>query len=255
MAIPYEPILIEAGNPGPFTGRGNDTWLLDGREPALIDAGTGTRAHLQALEAALDGRPLTHLLITHGHSDHTTGREAVERRWPGVATAKFLGSGETGWLPLVDGQVVTAGDRLLRVLHTPGHAVDHVCFHDEDARAIYSGDMVIAGTTVLIPAGRGGNLRQYLESLDRLIDLAPVVLYPGHGNVITEPLGLMREYREHRLERERQILACLPDTGPNAEAIVSRLYSGLSDALLPAARMTVEAHLQKLREEDQLPWP
>lgn len=255
MAQPHEPILIEAGNPGPFTGRGNNTWLLDGREPALIDAGTGTASHFQALEAALGGRPLQHLLITHGHSDHVAGRGEVERRWPGVRSAKFVGPEDTGWAPLVDGQIVRAGNRVLRVVHTPGHAADHVCFWDDDARALYAGDMVIAGTTVLIPAGRGGNLRHYLASLDRLIDLAPDVVYPGHGNVIPDPLDVMRQYKSHRLERERQILACLPDTGPDAAAIVSRLYPGLSDALIPAARMTVEAHLQKLREEDQLPWP
>jgi len=220
----------------------------------LIDAGTGAPGHLRALVTALGGRALHQLLVTHDHFDHASGRPALQQQWPGLRARKALrpGDQDQGWSPLVDGQLVAAGDRTLRVVATPGHADDHVCFWDAESRALYGGDMVVQSGSILIPAGRGGNLRHYLQSLERLIDLAPEVIYPGHGNVIDRGVDLMRHYIEHRLERERQILACLPETGPDPDAIVLRVYAGLAGSLRAAARLTVEAHLAKLREDGQL---
>ena len=251
-ADPAAPTLIPAGNPGPLTGRGNNTWLINGADPALIDAGTGAPGHVQALERALAGRDLRYLFVTHGHPDHVSGRPALAQRWPRLRASKLPEPGETGWELLADGQVVIAGDRPLIVVATPGHADDHVCFWNPTARAIYGGDMVVLGGSVLIPAGRGGNLRRYLQSLERLIGLAPEVIYPGHGNVIDRPVDVMTQYIQHRLERERQILACLRETGPDAGAIVSRIYVGLAESRRVAARLTVEAHLEKLRDEGRL---
>ena len=190
------PQLIAAANPGPLTGAGNNTWLLDGREPTLIDAGVGMPAHLAALETALGGRPLVRLLATHGHQDHVSGRGAIVARWPGVECWKFPEAGGDGaaWRSLTGGQQIAAGDRRLTVVATPGHAPDHVCFWDAEFRALYGGDMVTAGSSVMIPGGRGGSLRDYLASLQRLIALSPVVLYPGHGPVIDRPVAVMTEY-------------------------------------------------------------
>ncbi len=249
---PAMPILIDAGNPGPLTGGGNNTWLLDGPEPTLIDAGTGRPEHLHALETALAGRDLVRLLVTHGHPDHVSGRPELERRWPRLRASKLPQPDEQGWEPLVDGQRVVAGGEVLTVVATPGHAEDHVCFWNPVSRALYSGDMVHLGASVLIPAGRGGNLRLYLQSLERLIALSPAAIYPGHGPIINRPVDVLTQYIQHRLERERQILACLPETGPDAEAIVDRVYAGLPDTLRTAARLTVDAHLDKLRGEGRL---
>jgi glyoxylase-like metal-dependent hydrolase (beta-lactamase superfamily II) len=113
--------------------------------------------------------------------------------------------------------------------------------------------MVIAGGSVMIPGTRGGSLREYLASLERLIGLSPAVLYPGHGPVIDRPVAVMSEYVAHRFERERQVLACLEAVGSDVDAIVARIYPGLDGTLRGAARMTVEAHLEKLREEGRLP--
>jgi glyoxylase-like metal-dependent hydrolase (beta-lactamase superfamily II) len=112
--------------------------------------------------------------------------------------------------------------------------------------------MVVQGTTVMIPAGRGGDLRAYLASLERLARLKPVRILPGHGPIIDRPLELIAQYVEHRRERERQVLACLADGITDPDAMVARIYPDLSEELRPAARLTVEAHLEKLRHDGRL---
>jgi glyoxylase-like metal-dependent hydrolase (beta-lactamase superfamily II) len=247
------PMLVHADNPGPYTGTGNNTWLLVGDESTLIDAGTGAASHLEALDRALDGRPLARVIVTHGHPDHASGVPALRLRWPGIDARKFPLDGEVGWAPLHDGAWIRAGTRQLQIVHTPGHAADHVCLWDAESEELYGGDMVVRPGSVLIPAGRGGNLRDYLASLQLLAALAPARIFPGHGPVIENPADVIAEYLEHRQRREDQILALVAEGLVDADAIVVRLYGQLADGLGHAARMTVQAHLEKLREEGRLP--
>jgi hydroxyacylglutathione hydrolase len=246
------PLLLPAGNPGPLTGLGNNTWLIDGAQPALVDAGVGIASHLDALARELDGRSLARVLVTHGHSDHASGMPALHARWPSAEAWKWPAEGESGWRALADGQRLAAGDAELVVVHTPGHARDHVCFWHEAAGDLYAGDMVVKGTTVMIPAGRGGNLGDYLRSLDRMAALRPARLFPGHGPIVERPLDLIAAYIKHRREREAQVLECLADGLTEVGAIVARIYPEIHPALRPAARLTVEAHLEKLREEGSM---
>ncbi len=242
-------MLVPAVNPGPLTGRGNNTWLLDGAVPTLIDAGAGKPEHLDAIAAALDGRRLVRVLVTHGHSDHAGGAPAIRERWPGVEIHKWLLSGETGWRPLEDGSRFAAGDAELTVVHTPGHALDHVCFWDDRTGNLYAGDMVAIGTTIVVPGERGGGMRAYLDSLERLAALRPARIYPGHGAIVDRPLELIAEYLEHRRMRESQVVQCLEEGVVDPDAIVARLYPDLPVALRLVARQTIEAHLGKLRAE------
>jgi glyoxylase-like metal-dependent hydrolase (beta-lactamase superfamily II) len=246
-------MVIFAGNPGTLTGPGNNTYLFDGGEPTLIDAGVGQQAHIDETAARLGGRALARVLVTHGHPDHASGVPALRERWPGLEAHKWLDSQESGWMPLRDGQRVLAGDVWLTVAHTPGHAADHVCFWQPDTRDLYCGDMMTATTTILVPPGsRGGSLRAYLESLQHLADLNPSIAWPGHGPVISKPVERIHEYLTHRAMREQQVRACIDQGVVGLDDIVARVYADTPLALWPAARLTVEALFEKLREDGVL---
>jgi len=243
-------------NPGALTGRGNNTWLLDGAEPTLIDAGVGVPEHVQAVAAALNGRALRRVVVTHGHPDHASGVPALRHRWPDLDVCRWVGAepvaatdNDAGWTPLIDGQQFIAGDSALTVIHTPGHALDHICLWNAATRELYGGDMVVLGTTIMIPAGTGGGLRAYLASLERIAALGPVRIYSGHGPVIDDPLQLIADYIAHRRLRDEQVAACLRDGVTDPELMLPRIYPDLSSSLKTAALATIAAHIEKLRED------
>jgi len=233
-----EPILIPAGNPSEWTGpTGNNTWLLRGREPGLIDAGTGAPSHLEALETALGGAALSRVLITHWHPDHVKGLPALRDRWRHLLVVDAAGD------------PVPAGDRVLEIVPTPGHSPDHLCFFDRDAGDVYCGDLARHGGTIVIPARKGGDLRAYLASLRLVRDLAPRRLLPGHGPIVDDPIALIDQYIAHRAEREQQILKAMLDGARTVEEIVRRVYPALPASLSEAAADSVRAHLAKLRDD------
>lgn len=251
------PIPIPAFNPGPLTGEGNLTWLVPGAATVLVDAGTGDLRHLEALERALGGGRLARVLVTHNHSDHASGASAIHHRMRGVRFAKAPWPERDGryavpWEALADGQVVEAGDTALEVIATPGHAPDHVCFWHRETRTLFGGDLAIAGTTVVIPAGAAGDLGAYLRSLDRVIALEPERILPAHGQVIDEPVRLLRTYLAHRRMRDEQVVAALDEGAHTVESVTARVYAGLSPALEPAAWESVTAHLRKLLAEGRV---
>ena len=235
-------MLFFANNPSEWTGpTGNNTYLLLGSPSILIDAGVGDAAHLEAIGSALGGMPLDLVLITHGHVDHVAGAPALTARWPRVA----IRGGGVG-VPLVDNEVIAGGSATLRAIHTPGHAPDHFCFLNEATREVYCGDLARIGGTVVIPASRGGDLRQYLASLAKIRAIHPVRLLPAHGPAVEDPLELLDDYVAHRADRDRQIVEAMKDGCTSVEALVDRIYPGLSPALVPAAQETVRAHLAAL---------
>jgi len=237
-----------------MTGRGNTTWLIRGRVPTLVDAGTGDPRHLDDLKAALGGATLERVLVTHAHVDHASGAPAIGQRMPRTRFHKKPWPARDGryavsWEAIDDGDVLAAGDDTLRAIHTPGHAPDHLCFWHEPTRILFCGDLAVRGTTVVIPASSGGDLTEYIASLERVLALAPSKLLPAHGPVIDNPERLLRNYLAHRREREEQVLAALAAGDASPDAIVARIYSGLAPALVPMARDSVMAHLLKLERE------
>jgi glyoxylase-like metal-dependent hydrolase (beta-lactamase superfamily II) len=255
--LTFDPVPIHAHNPGPFTGEGNTTWLVAGRVPVLIDAGTGDSRYLDDLCAALGSARLARVLVTHAHSDHAGGAAAIAERMPHVRFAKMPWPDRdrrypVRWEWLRDEERIEAGDEELVAVHTPGHAPDHLCLWHRASGTVFCGDLAVAGSTVVIPASSGGDLAAYMTSLERVLGLQPSRLLPAHGPVIEEPETLLRRYLAHRREREEQILAALRAGDTSVETIVARVYAELSSALVGMARDSVTAHLLKLEREGRV---
>lgn len=247
------PAFLHAANPGPMTGDGNWTYLIGGHAPVLIDAGVGKPSHLDAIAAAAPNGP-AQVIVTHAHGDHISGAPAIAERWPSATFAKHLWperDPKMAWLPLTDGAIVHTDEGDLEVLHTPGHAPDHITLWHRASRTLFVGDMLVEGSTVVILASDGGSLRQYLASLERMRQLNPSRALPAHGPAIEDPLALIDHYVRHRLQREEQVLSALHRAATIPE-IVSIIYPELAPALVPMARESVLAHLQKLESEGRV---
>jgi glyoxylase-like metal-dependent hydrolase (beta-lactamase superfamily II) len=245
-------VPIHAANPGAFTGAGNWTYLIPGSSPVLVDAGVGRDPHIQAIAAAAPDGP-AHVVVSHAHPDHASGAPALAARWPSAAFSKVPWAGiddaAIPWRALGDGDVVESGEGPLQVLHTPGHAPDHIALWHVASRTLFGADLMQLGNTVAIPAEHGGDLSAYLRSLKRVQALAPARVLPAHGPAIEDPLALIAQYLKHRHQREVQVLTALEARLDTVDVIADRIYTGLTPELGPLARQSVLAHLIKLEQD------
>lgn len=229
---------VVAPNPGPYTGPGTNTWILDaGPVVVVIDPGPDDDAHLAALNQRIGSGTVGVVLVTHSHPDHLPLAErfaaphhATVRRYP----------------ELGDGDVLRVGNLNVTALHTPGHSADHLSFWLADDRALFSGDLVLGRGSSMVTYPEG-DVAAYLRSLERLKGLDPRTLFPGHWDPVTDAMGKLEEYRQHRLEREAQVLSEVRRGRGTAEELTRRVYGPeLGGDLRVAAEMTLRAHLKKL---------
>ena len=241
-------------NPGMMTGPGTNTYLVGRRDPILIDTGAGVPDYVPLLEGYLGERGFTQpsrVLLTHRHRDHLGGVEQLRERFRGLRVSKMRH--RDAGLPepiddLRDGEVVHGDGVTLLPVYTPGHASDHLCYYLEEERALFTGDVILGGSTTVIPAD-DGDLLDYLASLRRLLALDVRRIYPAHGPVIEDGPARIREYIDHRMLRERQILDALADHVETIPDLVKRIYVDVAPALHPVAALSVESHLKKLARE------
>lgn len=255
---PYARCVL-AGNPGPMTLDGTNTWVLraPGADHALVvDPGPLDEAHLHAVASTAEGARVTRILLTHGHSDHSAGagRFAELVGAPVLALDPAHRLGDEG---LATGDVLTEGELRLEVVHTPGHTADSLCFVvrvGDDPAVLLTGDTVLGrGSTVI--AHPDGDLGAYLDSLRTLRALvadgaAVSAVLPGHGPVVDEPLAALEWYLAHREERLEQVRTALAAGARTPEEVVATVYADVDRSLWPFAELSVRAQLAYLGVSD-----
>lgn len=224
-------LKILAPNPGPMTLEGTNTYLVGSDPCVVIDPGSEDPAHLEAIRAvAAERGGIGRVLLTHSHADHTAGAEELEVE-----------------VVLAEGGEEHFG---LLAVATPGHAADHVAYLA--GGVCFAGDLVLGLGSTIVPPG-GGALAAYMDSLALLQASDIDLIAPGHGPWITDPAAKLAEYVEHRQMRERRLLTALDGGERSRAALLAAVWDDVPAELLPMAAMAMEAHLEKLEEEDRLP--
>ena len=261
--------LIRADNFGAFTGPGTNTYVLGRDQVVVVDPGPDLPAHLKAITAAVAGRQVAAIVVTHPHLDHSalvprlaarTGAEvlAFGDALAGISpvmwqlAAEGLGGGEgsdVAFSPdrlVIDGQHLTLAGLEIEVIHTPGHMGSHIALALGDT--LLSGDHVMGWSTSIISPPEG-DMGAYVTSLHKLAGRRWSRFLPGHGPVIADPAARLSELIAHRQAREEAILADLAANGPaRAAELAARIYTTTPPALLPAATRNVLAHLIDLSD-------
>jgi glyoxylase-like metal-dependent hydrolase (beta-lactamase superfamily II) len=261
---------VIANNPGPFTYVGTGVYIIGTGEVAVIDPGPMQQDHFDALKAALKGERVTHVLVTHGHSDHSPLAQPLAE-WAGcktyakdcgVHTAKDeLGSpDDLGFTPDVrvgDGDVLSGPGWTLDVIETPGHTINHLCFGLREENACFSGDHIMGWSTTVV-APPDGNMGAYMRSLEKVRRMGFETLWPTHGDPVRGKAFVetfITEYANHRKAREAAIVAELRGGENSIPAMVARMYVDVDKRLHPAAAMSVLGHMLDLIERGVVATP
>jgi glyoxylase-like metal-dependent hydrolase (beta-lactamase superfamily II) len=208
-----------------MTLTGTNTYVVGERPAFVIDPGPEDEGHVAAVRAETERRgSLGGILLTHSHEDHSAA----------------------SWM--LDAPVVKEGP--FQRIPTPGHAQDHVCF--VLGGVCFSGDLILGEGSTFVPPS-GGSLTAYLDSLRRIAALDLELICPGHGPYVTDPAAKVREYIEHRMDRERKLVAALERGERSRARLLDDAWDDVPDELRPAAAVVMEAHLEKLEAERRLP--
>lgn len=263
-------VRVVAPNAGPFTYKGTNTYIVGSTELAVIDPGPADDAHIAAILKAANGRPISHILLTHAHRDHVDGLAALKAA-TSAKTYAYQRDPEANRIALNDSpsgsyfvdydfapDVVVKGsdtiegaDFALTAIHTPGHAPDHLCFALNGRNLVFSGDHVMAWNTSVV-APPEGHMGDYVRSLEILLDREDSAFLPGHGGRIFEPQRTVKAYLLHRRWREQAILKALADGKRTIRTMLPNVYQGIPSALIPAAMLSLQAHVEHLIEKGQV---
>ena len=262
IPIQLEPLVVRvlAPNPSPFTHTGTQTHIVGRTDVAVIDPGPDDPAHIAALLRAIDGRPVTAIVVTHHHRDHSPATRPLQALTgaPIVGAAPFDlddagaradASFDSAYAPdrvMVEGDRIVGNGWTLEAIATPGHTSNHLAFALPETGALFSGDHVMGWSTTIV-SPPDGNMTAYMASLEKLMGRDDRVYYPGHGEAIGKPQRLVRGMLGHRKQREGQILRLLREAARSIPAMVERMYAGLDPRLVPAAERSVLAHLYDLQ--------
>lgn len=267
---------VLAANPSPFTFHGTGTYLVGREAIAVIDPGPDDADHLAAILAAAGETPITHILITHTHIDHSPLAAALKAKTGAVtygfgphgshrsesAAVKIQESGDMEFTPDItvrDGDVIEGQGWTFDCVFTPGHTSNHMCFALREENAFFPGDHVMGWSTTVVGAP-DGDMRAYMHSLEKLATRGDAVYYPTHGAPIGGPHDVMarnpqdyvRTLVAHRREREAQILASIAAGADRIPDMVAIMYKDVDKRLHPAAAMSVFSHLVAMTEEGRV---
>lgn len=258
---------VIANNPGAFTYTGTGVYIIGTGEVAVIDPGPALPEHEAALDAALKGEQVTHVLVTHHHLDHSPlARSLADKHGahvyamsppdvpPEGGEVRMEAGDDSGFKPdleIEDGDVFTGPDWTLRALHTPGHTSNHVCYALEEERCLFSGDHVMGWSTSVV-SPPDGSMGDYIAQLERVRAMDFAVIRPTHGTAIEDPRPFLDAYIEHRRTRERQILAELQAGRTRIRDMVASMYADVDKRLHPAAAHSVLAHMIHLVEQGRV---
>jgi glyoxylase-like metal-dependent hydrolase (beta-lactamase superfamily II) len=266
-AVPVAPRVqrITVNNPGPFTFHGTNSYIVGDRSVAVIDPGPEDEAHFRALMAALAGREVTHIAVSHTHRDHSPLARRLKAETGAIIVAEgphraarplhegetnpFAESSDAGFVPdiaLADGQIVEGDGWALTALHTPGHTANHAAFAlDGPDGIVFSADHVMAWATTIV-APPDGSMAEYMASLERLLERDDRIFLPGHGGPVREPASFLRGLRTHRRMRERAVRERIRAGDRLIADMVQAIYRDTDPRLHGAAALSVLAHLEDL---------
>jgi glyoxylase-like metal-dependent hydrolase (beta-lactamase superfamily II) len=233
--------IVIAPNPSAYTLDGTRTYVID--ERIVVDPGPDIDSHVEQI--LLKATRLEAILITHRHADHAPAATHLRRRSgaPVYAPRHVI---EHVDVELHDDVTLDVGGRSIRVLHTPGHTAEHVCFFTAE-RELFTGDTILGeGTTVIFPPD--GHMGSYMKTLHKLSALEPRIIYPGHGRPREDAAALINGYIAHRQLREEQIAAALGAGASSPEELRRAIYTELDPRLEEAAVLQLEAHLEHMKD-------
>ncbi|MCJ8517498.1 glyoxylase-like metal-dependent hydrolase (beta-lactamase superfamily II) [Pseudorhizobium tarimense] len=271
-AVPVAPkvMRVTVNNPSPFTFHGTNTYLLGHSSLALIDPGPEDEAHFEALMAAIDGREVTHIFVSHTHRDHSPLAARLKRATGAITVAEgphrsarplFFGeanplaeSADADFVPDVaigDGEKLEGDGWTIEAIHTPGHTANHTVFALEGSGILFSADHVMSWATTIV-APPDGSMADYMASLDKLLSRDDRLMLPGHGGPVREPQSFLRGLRTHRRMRERAVLERIKAGDRLIPDMVRAIYTRTDPRLHGAAALSVLAHLEDLVEKGRV---